>query len=47
MNKYNIKLEVLAEIEAFDEDDAKDYVSDIFGLDQEVKSIKVVSVKEK
>ena len=47
MNKYSIKLEINAEIEAFDEDDARDYVSDIFGIDDEIKSIKIVNIKEK
>ena len=47
MNNYKVKLEVDVEIQAFDEDDAKDYVSDIFGLDQEVKSIKILGIKEK
>lgn len=47
MNKYNIKLEVVAEIEAFDSDDAKDYIADIFGIDDEIKSIKIISIKEK
>lgn len=47
MNKYSVKLEVLIEVEAFDENDAKDYVSDIFGTDDEVKSIKIISLKEK
>jgi hypothetical protein len=47
MNKYTIKLEVVAEVEAFDSDDAKDYITDIFGTDDEIKSIKIVSVKEK
>ena len=46
MNKYKVKLEVTAEIEAFDEDDARDYISDIFGTDEEVKSIKITSLKE-
>ncbi len=47
MNTYRIKLEVDAEIQAFNEDDAVDYVSDIFGVDDEVKNVKVVSVREK
>jgi ribulose bisphosphate carboxylase small subunit len=46
MNKYIIKLEVVAEIEAFDSDDARDYVADIFGIDDEIKSIKITSIKE-
>ena len=47
MNTYKVKLEVEAEVEAFTEDDAVDYLNDIFGVDQEIKSIKVVSIKEK
>lgn len=47
MNKYSVKLEMIVEIEAFDEDDAKDYLNDIFGIDDEVKSIKVVTLKQK
>lgn len=47
MNKYSVKLEVVLEVEAFDQDDARDYVGDIFGTDDEIKSIKIVSLKEK
>lgn len=47
MNKYTVKLDVVVEVEAFDEDDAKDYINDIFGTDDEVKSIKITSLKEK
>ncbi len=47
MNKYSIKIEIAAVIEAFNEDDAKDYVNEIFGTDEEVQSVKIVSVKEK
>jgi len=47
MNKYSVKLEVSAEVEAFDEDDARDYLNDIFGTDDEIKSIKIISLKEK
>jgi succinylarginine dihydrolase len=47
MNKYSVKLEMVVEVEAFDEDDAKDYLNDIFGVDDEVKSIKIVSLKQK
>lgn len=47
MKKYSIKLEIGAEVEAFSEEDAVEYVSDIFGIDDEVKSVKVVSIKEK
>lgn len=47
MKTYVIKLEVEAQIEAFSENDAKDYVNDIFGVDDEVKNVKILSVKEK
>jgi hypothetical protein len=47
MNKYSIKIEIVAEVEAFDEDDAKEYISDIFGTDDEVKSVKILTVKQK
>lgn len=47
MNTYSVKIEINAEVQAFNEDDAVDYVNDIFGVDDEVKSIKVVNVKEK
>jgi hypothetical protein len=47
MNTFKIKIEVDAEVEAFNEEDAVDYVQDIFGIDDEVKSVKVVSIKEK
>ncbi len=47
MNIYKVKLEVEAEVEAFDENDALDYASDIFGVDDEIKNVKVLSVKEK
>jgi len=47
MNTYKIKIEVDAEVQAFSENDAIDYVNDIFGVDEEIKSIKVVNVKEK
>ena len=47
MKSYKVKLEIEAEVEAFDQDDALDYANDIFGVDEEVKSVKVTSVKEK
>jgi hypothetical protein len=47
MNKYSIKIEIAAEVEAFDEEDAREYVSDIFGVDDEVKSVKILTVKQK
>jgi hypothetical protein len=47
MNTYIVKIEVSAEVQAFSEDDAKDYINDIFGLDEEIKSIKISSIREK
>lgn len=47
MKKYKVSLEIEAEVEAFDESDALDYANDIFGVDDEIKNVKVVSVKEK
>ena len=47
MNTYKVKLEIEAEVQAFDENDAVDYINDIFGVDDEVRNVKVVSVKEK
>ena len=47
MKTYKVKLEIDAEVQAFDEDDAVDYLNDIFGIDDEVKSVKVVNIKEK
>lgn len=47
MKTYSVKIEINAEIEAFSEDDAMEYANDIFGIDDEVKSVKVISIKEK
>jgi hypothetical protein len=47
MNTYSVKIEINAEIEAFSEEDAADYINDIFGVDDEVKSVKVINIKEK
>lgn len=47
MNKYSVKLEVLIEVDAFDDSDAIDYIKDIFGTDEEIKSVKIINLKEK
>ena len=47
MNKYSIKLEVSVEVEAFNQEDAQEYLNDIFITDDEIKAIKLVSIKEK
>lgn len=46
MDKYTIKLEVLAEVEAFSEADAKEYISDIFNIDDEIKKVKIIKVSK-
>jgi len=47
MNTYKVKLEVDAEILAYSEEDARDYITDIYGLDEEILRIKIVDIKEK
>ena len=47
MNRYKIELKVDMEIDAFSEDDAKDYVSDVFGVDEEIKNVFITKIKEK
>ena len=47
MDKYSIKLEVLAEVDAFSEADAREYISDIFNVDDEIKKVSIVNIKEK
>lgn len=47
MKTYSIKLEINAEVQAFSEEDAIEYINDIFGIDEEVKSVRMISVKEK
>ena len=47
MKIFKVKIEIDAEVQAFDEDDASDYVNDIFGVDDEVKNVKIISIKEK
>jgi len=46
MNIYTVKLEVEAEVEAFNEDDALEYAGEIFGVDDEIKNVEVISIKE-
>jgi hypothetical protein len=45
MNIYQIKLEIGVEVEAFNIEDAKEYVHDIFNIDDEIKSIKIINIK--
>ena len=47
MNTYQVKLNVEVEVVAFDEKDARDYVSDIFNVDDEIKSVNITKIQEK
>jgi hypothetical protein len=47
MNTYIAKLNIMVEIEAFNEDDAKEYISDIFNVDDEIKSVQLVNIVQK
>ena len=47
MNTYRVKLDVEVEVQAFNQQDAEDYVHDIFNVDDEIKSVNIVKVKEK
>ena len=46
MKTYLIKLSVDIEIEAFNEDDAKEYLLDIFNVDDEIKKVFSYSKQE-
>ena len=45
MEFFKAKIELDLEIEAFDEVDAREYINEIFGIDDEIKNIKILSVK--
>lgn len=47
MHNYVVKLNVEVEVQAFDESDAKDYVGDIFNIDDEIKKVTINSIREK
>lgn len=47
MNTYKVELKVDLEVEAFNEEDARDYINDIFNIDDEVKGFNIVKIKEK
>lgn len=46
MNTYSIKLEIKADIKAFNEDDAADYINDMFGVDDVITNFKIVDIRE-
>ena len=47
MNTYKIDLKVEVQIEAFNENDAREYVNDIFGVDDEITGVHITSIREK
>ena len=47
MKSYRVKIEVEVEVSAFNSDDALEYVHDIFNIDDEIKKINILSIKEK
>jgi hypothetical protein len=47
MKAYKVKIEVEVEVSAFNSDDALEYVHDIFNVDDEIKKINILSIKEK
>jgi hypothetical protein len=44
MNKYRIKLDIEVEVEAFNTEDASEYIHDIFNVDDEIKKINIVKI---
>jgi hypothetical protein len=46
MNTYRVNLNIEVEVVAFDETDAKDYVNDIFNVDDEIKSVNITKIQE-
>lgn len=47
MKNYKVKIEINLELEAFNKEDALEYISDIFGTDEEVKSVHILNIIEK
>lgn len=35
------------EVDAFDDTDARDYITDIFNIDDEIKSVNIVKIQQK
>jgi hypothetical protein len=46
MNTYKVKLDIEVEVDAFNSEDAAEYVHDIFNVDDEIKKVNIVSIKE-
>jgi len=47
MNKYSIKLDIEVEVEAFNAEDAQEYIHDIFNIDDEIKKVNIVKITNK
>jgi hypothetical protein len=47
MNTYKVKMDVELEVIAFSENDARDYVGDIFNIDDEIKKVNIIKIIEK
>jgi hypothetical protein len=47
MNIYKVSLEVEVEVEAFTSEDASEYIQDIFNIDDEIKKVNIVRIREK
>jgi hypothetical protein len=47
MNKYIVQLSVEIEVEAFNSDDALEYVQDIFSIDDEIKKVSINKISPK
>ena len=47
MKTYKVRLDIEVEVQAFNETDAKDYVNDIFNIDEEIKKVNVLKILEK
>lgn len=47
MNTYKVDLKVEVEIQAFNENDATEYINDIFGVDDEITGVHITSIQKK
>lgn len=47
MKTYKVKLNVEVEVQAFNAKDAEDYIHDIFNVDDEIKQVNILTIKEK
>lgn len=47
MNKYTVDLNVEIEVDAFNSEDAVEYVQDIFSVDEEIKKVTINKISLK